>query len=101
MQQAKQQMQQTIQTIIRKIHKGCVFDAHYVISRLIKDYSDVYLAFASKVNASSEKTKVVHRMVAEAIDTLDARGIISRQNFESWSENIHHKSSACTCWRKL
>ena len=94
-------MQQVIKEIIRKIQKGCVFDAHYVIFQLIKDYSDIYLAFASTVKASKKKTEVVHRMIAEAIDTFDTKGVISRQDFESWSGNIHSKSSACTCWRKL
>jgi hypothetical protein len=94
-------LQRAILRIIRAIKKGCVFDSHYVISRLIKRHSDDYLIFASGVTArSGYRTMKIHELIAKMIDRLPTT-IVQRQDFDSFSENIHGEVHKCACWRVL
>jgi hypothetical protein len=93
-------MQNTISEILNGIPKGKVFDSHYVISQLIKYHSDVYLTFASGINASSDRTLAVHGQIGKEIAKFES-GSISRIANMSWSENIHGNSSECMAWEKL
>ncbi len=93
-------MQNSISEILNGIPKEKVFDSHYVISQLIKYHSDIYLIFASGINASSAITLAVHGQIAKEIAKFES-GSISRKTNMSWSENIHGNSSECTAWEKL
>ena len=93
-------MQNAISEILNGIPKGSVFDSHYVIYRLIKDHSDVYLTFASGINATSDRTLAVHGQIGKEIAKFESDSI-SRLANESWSENIHGSPSACKAWEKL
>jgi len=93
-------MQNAISEILSGIPKGKVFDSHYVISRLIKNYSDVYLVFASGINTSSDRTLAVHGQIGKEIAKYESVSI-SRIANKSWSENIHCNPSECTAWEKL
>jgi len=93
-------MQNSISEILNGIPKGKAFDSHYVISQLIKYHSDVYLTFASGINANSGRTLAVHGQIGKEIAKFES-GSISRITNMSWSENIHGNSSECTAWEKL
>ncbi len=101
-------MQNSISEILNKIPKERVFDSHYVISQLIKYHSDVYLTFASGIEARSRKTPLVHGHIGKEIAKFEKEiakfvvsGKISRITNKSRSENIHGNSSPCTAWEKL
>ena len=89
-----------ISEILNGISKGKVFDSHYVISQLIKHHSDIYLTFASGINATSNTTLAVHGQIGKEIAKFESSSI-SRISNMSWSENIHGNSSECTAWEKL
>ena len=84
-------MKDAIAKIIDEIGAGNVFDSHYVISRLIKDYSDEYIHFATP----KQNTKQMHGIIAQLIDDLPNTKQLGN-NF--YSENIHGKPSVCTYW---
>ena len=99
-------MQDAIADILSKIEKGCIFDSHYIITQLIKYYSDVYLEYACGIKFSTNKTLSVHGHIGQEIanfeSTSDELQIqIRRLDNMSWSENIHGNSSKCTAWVKL
>lgn len=93
-------MREAIRSILEQISRGMTFDSHFVISRLIKDFSDRYLQFASAINAPSNRTLVVHGRIGREIARFEG-SLISRNESISWSENIHGNASKCACWRKI
>ena len=93
-------MQNVIRTIIEKIPSGRIFDSHYIINQIIKNYSDEYLAYAGNFNAATDRTLVVHGNIGKEISKFNT--IMIRQLSDpSWSENIHGNASECTCWLKI
>lgn len=95
-------MRQAIQSILSTIRKGCLFDSHFVIARLIKQNSDVYLRFAGSIRAQSRPTAKVNGKIAQEIARFEKSGLIVRERqYKSWSESIGGKANSCTCWRKL
>ncbi len=93
-------MQKAIQQIIKDVPSGCVFDSHFVITRLIKKKSDEYLTFASSIDAATDKTLAVHGKIGQEIAKFES-GSIRRMVQVSWSENVHGIPSPCTSWEKL
>ncbi len=94
-------MEDSIREIIATIPKGKLFDSHFIISKLIRKYSDEYLLFATRFVRANEKiTPVVHGQIAQVIDSFNST-IIRRLENESWSENIRGNASECACWEKL
>ena len=93
-------MQQAIESILNVIPSGYIFDSHFVITRLIKFHSDVYLNFASSISASSDKTLAVHGKLGQEIGKYEGT-LIQRLSDKAWSENIHGNASECTCWQKI
>jgi len=93
-------MHNVILEVLNGIPKGKIFDSHYVISQLIKYHSDVYLTFASGINAGSGRTLAVHGQIGKEIAKFESDSISRIANM-SWSENIHGNSSECTAWEKL
>lgn len=45
-------MKDVIREIINSIPKNFIFDSHFVINQIIKNYSDEYLQFAAQFNKS-------------------------------------------------
>jgi len=84
-----------IDSIIDGISVGYIFDSHFVINQLIKEYSDSYLEFAKKFSGSNI-TSVMHGHIGQKIDRLSCVEPLGK----SWSEHIHTKPGECTCWRK-
>jgi len=93
-------MQNTIADILDNIPNGKIFDSHFVISQLIKYHSDIYLSYASGINASSDLTLTVHGHIGKEIAKFESVSI-SRITSMSWSENIHGNPSECTAWKKI
>jgi hypothetical protein len=93
-------MKNAIREIIKNVPKGKIFDSHYVINRLISDYSDEYLAFASKIETQKNKTALVHGQIAQEIKKLsNLVGPVGKTG-EFLSNNIRGNASECTGWRR-
>jgi len=90
-------MKNAIQKIVEKIPSGKIFDSHYVINRLIRNYSDEYLVFASRITGSARKTAKVHGLIAQEIKKLTS---VKQETGEFWSENIRGNASECAGWKK-
>jgi hypothetical protein len=92
-------MNNAIREIIETIPKDHIFDSHYIISQLIKKYTDIYHTFSSSIDADSDKTLIVHGNIGQIISTFE-NDLVKKQNNLSWSENIHGNSSECAAWLK-
>lgn len=104
MTQGKKPMGTPVEEAIRQIIKGvprrCIFDSHFVLSELIKRFSDEYLSFAGRfARGTQEPTLPTHGQIGRTINRLGATAIMKIG--PSWSENIHKRPSRCTCWKKL
>jgi len=84
-------MQNAIQQIIGQIQSGRVFDAHFVITQLIKHHSDVYIHFAGP----NQTTAQMHGQISQIIDALPNTRQLGN-NF--YSEHIHGMPDVCTYW---
>ena len=98
-------MQLAIAKIITDIPTGKVFDSHFVINLLIKEYSEDYLTFvAHRFGQVAHVTAaMVHGQIALEINKSNnvVRLKLNGDEIESRSETIHGKSGDCACWRKL
>jgi hypothetical protein len=92
-------MQQTLTTIINIIPRGCIFDSHYIIEQLIKNYSDEYINFVSQYANTPLATLTAHGKIGQEISKLN--GICIKLDNESFSYNIHNNPSLCAAWQKL
>lgn len=93
-------MEAIIKDIIRKIEKGNIFDSHFIIDTLIRDYSDDYLRFAAENLVSSKVTEYVHSEIAKIIASF--RGTLVEQiSDQSISYNIRGNISKCALWKKI
>ena len=91
-------MEAAIRQIINDVPQGCIFDSHFVISELVKGFSDEYLKFAAKFSGGQQPTLAVHGQIGQEIKKID--GTVIEIVGDAWSENIHKTPSLCTCWRK-
>lgn len=91
-----------IKNIIRiiieeEIPSKCLFDAHLIIDKLVKDHSDVYLKeFRATKFTNTER---YHSYLSKLIDSFDGK-LIKRQPFKSYSLNIRKSYDPVTCWIK-
>lgn len=90
-------LEQNITDFISKVPKGCIFDAHSVISYLLKNHTDDYLEFHN----DAEPTNSFHSRVSRAINPFVDKNIIKRIDAKSYSQNIRGNFSENSCWRKL
>ncbi len=91
------ELEQNITDFISKVPKGCIFDAHSVISYLLKTHSDDYLDFHN----DAEPTNSFHSRVSRAINPFADKNVIERIDAKSYSLNIRGNFSENSCWRKL
>lgn len=75
-------MNNAISQIVANIPVGYVFDAHFVISQLIKHYSDAYIHFASPGQTTAQMHGLISQIIRAQPNTIYLGG-----NF--YSENIH------------
>lgn len=93
-----------IENIVVKIPPGYTFDSHYVITQLIRTYSDEYIRFVARFSKSAKPTFTAHQQIGLEIAKLaKAEHPLVRQEtaYKSWSENIHGTQSECTLWIRL
>ena len=90
-------LEQNIADFISKVPKGCIFDAHSVISYLLKNHSDDYLEFHN----DAEPTNSFHSRVSRAINPFVDKNVIERIDAKSYSLNIRGNFSENSCWKKL
>jgi len=93
-------MDTSIETIIRGIPRNVAFDAHYVIDTLIRDYSDVYLNYATTMGAQDGITPTMHSQISRRISQLEG-SLIANTDMQSWSYNIRGRASECKLWRRI
>lgn len=89
-----------IENIVSEIENGCRFDSHFVIQQLIKKHSDEYIKFTSKYANGDEPTLTSHQMLGHEVKKFNGQ-LVERQDFESWSENIHGNPSSCAAWKRI
>ena len=90
-------LEQNIADFISKVPKGCIFDAHSVISYLMKKHTDDYLEFHN----DAEPTNSFHSRVSRAINSFVDKNVIERLEEKSYSLNIRDNFSENSCWKKL
>ena len=90
-------LEQNIADFISTVPKGCIFDAHSVISYLLKNHSDDYFDFHN----DAEATNSFHTRVSRAINPFVDKNIIERIDAKSYSLNIRGNFSENSCWKKL
>jgi len=94
----KSKIDAKIEIIIGEIEPGVMFDSHYVINALIKDYSDEYMHFIKGHFGASGTTEHVHGEIAKHIRDS---GLVTRIPGDSLSYNIRCKSSRCALWKRV
>ncbi len=93
-------MQQIIEGIISGIKRGNMFDSHYVIDKIIRDFSDNYLKFAAEHSARGKVTEYVHSELARTISSFEGN-MVEQQANKSISFNIRGNSSECALWKRI
>lgn len=91
---------EAIENIVKEIESGHRFDSHFVVQQLIKKRTDEYIKFTSKYADGDEPTLTSHQMIGHEIKKFNGQ-LVERQEFDSWSENIHGKGSKCAAWEKI
>ena len=90
-------LEQNIADFISTVPKGCIFDAHSVISYLLKNHTDDYLEFHN----DAEPTNSFHSRVSRVINSFVEDDVIERIDVKSYSLNIRGNFSENSCWKKL
>lgn len=90
-----------IEKILQGIEVGRFFDSHYVVTRMIHDFSDDYLAVAKKITPEAKNlTLRTHQQIGHQIANFEGR-LVKRQPGQSWSVNIHGNDSPCALWKRI
>jgi len=90
-----------IETILQDIESGIFFDSHYVIDRMIRDFSDDYLGIAQRIDPETIKlTLRVHQQIGNMILKFNG-ALVERQDAQSLSMNIHGNESSCALWKRI
>jgi hypothetical protein len=94
-------MNSIVEGIIRRVERGKVFDAHYVIEKIIREHTDEYLVFAAdNLPSSNNKVEYVHSQIARIIASFN-NNLVRRMPYDSISYNIHGRESECSLWERL
>ena len=91
---------EAIKNIVNEIETGHMFDSHFVIQQLLKKNSDEYIKFTSEYADSDAPTLTSHQMIGHKIKEFNGQ-LVERQDFDSWSENIHGKGGKCAAWKRI
>ena len=90
-----------IRSIIEDIiPEGKIFDSHFVIDQLIKKHSDEYLIFASSIDASQNKTRLMNGKIAQKIEKQDNLVEKVGDTGDFWSVNMKGNATECSGWKK-
>ncbi len=88
-------IQEPIRTIIHKVPAGRIFDSHFVIARLRKEYPNEYLQFAARLG-ENVMIKNMNACIAREIKRHGYKQIRPG----AYSENILGNPTRCACWQK-
>ena len=88
-------LENQIRAFISKVPRGCIFDAHAVITYLIEKFPDDYLGFYTV----GESMHSFHGRICQEIDRL-ADGILIKRVGNAYSKNIKGEFSGNACWEK-
>lgn len=88
-------LEQAIETEVKEIPAGMIFDSHVVIKLLLQKHSDCYLSQMPKKESCT--TKTYHSQIADIIGSLSD---LAEEVGQSCSFNIHDKLSVCRCWKR-
>ena len=94
------EFREAVQTIIENVPSSMMFDSHFVINQLIKNYSDEYINFTSTFANPENSTLPAHGNIGQEIATFEAT-LVRQQASQSWSENIHGNASPCALWQRI
>lgn len=95
----KRVIEPAIREIIASIRPGYVFDAHFIIDRLLIDSRSVYTRFIASLNTNIT-TNSVHGLISQVIASFE-RTLIRRLRYPSLSKNIRNNPSRCTIWVRI
>jgi hypothetical protein len=91
---------EALREILEGIQPGFVFDSHFVINQLIKNYSDEYINFVANFAGGEQPTLTAHQRIGHEILRFDG-DLVNRQSGDSWSETIHGRGGSCALWRRI
>jgi hypothetical protein len=90
-----------IEKILQDIETGRFFDSHYVINRMIRNFSDDYLRIAQNTDPETVNlTLRVHQQIGNMISKFKGT-LVERQETQSFSMNIHGGESSCALWKRI
>jgi len=90
-----------IENILQEIEIGCLFDSHYVVDRMIGDFSDDYLRISQRIDPETKNlTLRAHQQIGHMIAKFKGT-LVERQKAQSWSVNIHGNASSCALWKRI
>jgi hypothetical protein len=95
-----------IRKLVESVQPTHIFDSHFIIGGLVRQYPDLYLQFAAQFDAASVTMHQVHGKIALRIVGLERELNIERVKIEkvepdSWSEAITGNPASCACWIKM
>jgi hypothetical protein len=93
------EFREAVRQIIEPIRSNFVFDSHYVIDQLIKNYSDEYIEFVSHYSISPLPTLTAHQQIGQVIN--GCTDLARRLDYQSWSETIHCDGGECALWQRI
>jgi len=93
------EFREAVRRIIEPIGSDFVFDSHYVIDQLIKNYSNEYIVFVSQYSNSQRPTFTAHQQIGQVINSCT--DLIRRLDYQSWSETIHCNGGECALWQRI
>lgn len=89
-------LDEAIESSIREIPSGMIFDAHTIIKLLLINHSDCYLS--KMAEAENSTTNTYHGRIGGII--ASKTDLAEQQEDRSYSFNIHDKLSPCSCWKR-
>ena len=90
----KMDISEAIEIVVNEIETSCIFDSHFIIQQLRMKHSDEYIKFTSKYAHSNKPTLTSYQMIGHELKKLNGQ-LVKRQDFDSWSENIHGNGIKC------
>jgi hypothetical protein len=99
MKEIDMKIKKAIEATLCLVPLGMFFDSHFVIEELRKNQREDYDEFMNQYAHPDELP--AHQRIGHIIKEFEGKGVVKRQQGQSWSENIHGKASECALWRKV
>lgn len=98
-------MKRAIIEIVENIEKDLLFDSHFIVNNLIREYPDQY--FAEYTDDNPEAVNLADLNICEVIDSIAKetdllrRFQINGEPKKSYSINILGETSKCALWERV